>query len=334
VIQHDLLFIHSFLPVNWAIRECGNLLPKLKWLHWQHSAPSPKPDNCEYPLTGCYQDMPNSIFIYLNRTDISRVANRYSIEENRIYTVHNFINFERLFNLHPVTSELVDKYDLLDADTICVYPTRLVEPKQPEKIIKLMEQLKKTQKVRLIICNSWSNGKEEIAYKNKLQTNTSLTPEELIFTSSFNSKWCKDNNFNIQLGVPREVVVDLMRLSDLFILPSNSECCSMIMLEAIANKNLIVLNDDLLSLHEFGGQKMNGNNSTRALYMQFGSISRPIVSYNPSEEAWYRENALALIRAQEQDQSIQFFKFVRKRHNPKWVYFNELRPLLNLSHGK
>lgn len=329
VIQHDLLFINSFIPINWAIRQCAELLPDLKWLHWQHSAPSPKPNDCEYPFDGCYMGMPNSKFIYLNRTDIPGVAERYNIPENQVFVVHNFIDFERLFNLHPLTVELIDYYNLLDCDTLCIYPTRLVEPKQIDKVIALIAGIKNKQKARLVICNSYSNADKEKEYLLKLKE-CGLTSEELIFTSEFDSNWCKDNLIDIQLGIPREVTLDLMRLADLFILPSISECCSMIMLEAAANKNLIVLNDDVMSMHEFGGQKLNDIESKRALYMQFGSIARPIGSYLPSEEEWFRDHANKILDAQNHNQAIGFFKFVRKRHNPKWIYFNELKPLLDL----
>lgn len=328
VIQHDLLFIHDFLAINESIRKCGMLLPDLKWLHWQHSAPSKRPTTCEYPYTGCYSGMDNSKFIYLNRTDIPAVAKMYAIPENQISIVNNFIDFKTLFKLHPLTCELIDAYNLFDADTICIYPSRLVFAKQPDKIIKLFSKLKQIQKVRLIICNSWSNGEDEIAYMNKLKEESNLETSELIFTSEFKSKWCEENNHDITLGVPKDVVSDLMRISDLFILPSISECCSLIMLEAGANKNLMILNDDLWSLHEFGGQKKFGNKSEKAMYFEFGSLSRPIESYLPSEDAWYTDRARDIINYQTSNQAINFFRQIRLRHSPDWVYFNQILPLL------
>jgi hypothetical protein len=252
----------------------------------------------------------------------------YSIPENDIAVVHNFLDFNKLFKLHPLTTELVDYFNLLEADTICIYPTRITESKQIHKLIKLFEQLKLHQKVRLIICNSWSNGETEKALIKKLQASSHLLDHELIFTSQFESQWCKDNKFEIELGIPKEVVIDLMRLSDLFILPSISECCSMIMLEAAASKTLTVLNSDLWSLYEFGGQKLHGNTSLNTMYLEFGSSTRPILNYLPSEEQWYQENAKAILDYQRSNQAINFFKFVRKRHNPKWIYENEILPLL------
>ena len=329
VIQHDLLFIHEYAFMNWSIRKCAELLPNLKWLHWQHSAPSRRPLDCAYPFTGCYMGMNNSTFVYLNRTDIPEVAQRYSIPENQIALVHNFLDFDKMFRLHPLTKEIIQSQNLYKADTLCIYPTRLTEAKQIDKAIQLIEQLKvKGQEVRMIVCNSWSNGEQEIDYLKKLESESFLSKEELLFTSTFDSEWCKESEVDIKLGLPRAVVQDLLRLSDLFILPSISECCSMVMLEAAANKNLMILNQDLWSLHEFGGQIMNNSTSKNALYMEFGSCTRPIANYSPSEEEWYANKAQEILDYQNSNQAINFFKTVRKRHNPEWVYFNQIEPLL------
>jgi hypothetical protein len=102
----------------------------------------------------------------------------------------------------------------------------------------------------------------------------------------------------------------------------------MVMLEAAANKNLMILNQDLWSLHEFGGQIMNNSTSKNALYMEFGSCTRPIANYSPSEEEWYANKAQEILDYQNSNQAINFFKTVRKRHNPEWVYFNQIEPLL------
>lgn len=328
VFQHDLLFIHSYVPVNWAIRQCATLLPKLKWFHWQHSAPSKKPMDCKYPFTGCYEKLDNSTFIYLNKTDIPGVAERYNIPEGSIRIVHNFVDFKKSFNLHPLTCEFIDSFELFKADTICIYPTRVTPGKQIQKVIKLLEALKASgQEVKLIICNSWSNGDKEASLIEEYISNSTLTKNELIFTSEFDSQWAKDNSFNMKLGIPKQVVFDLQRIADLFILPSTSECCSLVMLEAVASKNLVILNSDLMSLYEFGGQKMNGDLGTRALYLEFGSITRPIGNYLPSEAEWYLDKAKSIINYQKANQSIEFFKYVRKRHNPEWVYFNQIFPL-------
>lgn len=324
---HDLMFLDNYLPLNWAVRTTGELLPKLKWFHWIHSAPSPR-KNYDYPHNGRYMPMKNAKWVYLNRTNIPELAAMYNLPENDIVLVHNFIDFVQYLKLHPITEEMVNSLNLLEADTICVYPCRLVESKQPNKLIKTMNYLQRRgQKVKLIICNPWSNAEVYTNYIKELRKISELG-DNLIFTSEFKSQWCKDHDENIELGVPRAVICDLMHLSDLFILPSKSESASLIMLEAALCKNLIVLNDDLWMAQEFGGQKINGNTSSRCLYSSYGSLSREIGNYLPTEEGWYENQALEIHNLQQANQAIQFFKFVRKRHNSKWIYFNELLPLI------
>jgi hypothetical protein len=128
-------------------------------------------------------------------------------------------------------------------------------------------------------------------------------------------------------------VLSLLSLSDLFVLPSVIEACSLIMLEAAITKNLVVLNDDLESLHEFGGARIEPFASKRALYFSFGSVTRPITQYLPSEADWFVDHARLLVEIQEQDRSLQFFKHVRKRHNPRWIYRQQLEPLLRQAGG-
>lgn len=326
LILHDILFLHDFVPVNCALRLALENYPKIKILSWQHSCPSLNQNNLLYPFTKCYEGLNNTTFIYLNHTDIPLVAKRYNIPENKVAIVHNFIDLERYFKLHPLTIELVNDFELLKADSICVYPSRLVAAKQPNKLIKLIEHLNKYQDTRLIICNSWTSSPEE-EYLETLKASSSLG-NKLIFTSEYESKWCKDNNWKIKNGVPSEVTSDLLRISDLFILPSIAECCSLIMLEASLNKNLMVINDDLWNCKEWGGQKLNGNISRNCLYQEFGSITRPISKYDPSEEKWFENAALEIMNYQKNNQAINFFRQTRQRHNPEWVYTNQIEPLL------
>lgn len=334
VLVHDLIFLHDFLPLNWSIRRAMKKLPNLKWLHWVHSAPSTPPKELGYPLIGCYTLPPNSEIVYLNRYDTLSIAQMFACPENKVRLVHNCIDPVKLFKLHPLTVEIIEHYSLLTADQICIYPSRAVSGKQPDKIIKLMASMKNyhNQEVRFIFCNSWTKNEEEQKFIKdliSLAKSLGLTKDDVCITSLFKSKWAEENNYDIELGVPREVILDLMRLSDLFILPSVSEACSIIMLEAGISKNLMLLNDDLDSLKDFGGTKLTTNSSEKAIYFSFGSIKKPIRSYNPSEEEWFKDHARVLIEYQKSNHAINFFKQVRKYHNPDYIYWSQLKPLLD-----
>jgi glycosyltransferase involved in cell wall biosynthesis len=331
-VTHDVIFLADFLPVNWAMRIAAESLPQVRWLHWIHSAPSQRPRKLEYPHSACYSGMVNSQYVCVNRTDVPRVRDMFGVPEGHVRTVHNFVDPVSFLDLHPLTAEFYERFKLYEADTICVYPTRLVTAKQADKIIKLISQIKALgQEVRLFVCNSYSNAEPEkklAGELTELSQTLGLTGEECVITSLIQSEWAKESGHNMELGVPNRVVRELMQLADLFVLPSISEACSVIMLEASITKNLMVLNRDLLTTSEFLGQELDPEHTKRGLSMSFGSLTRPVTGYLPDEPSWYADRARAVIAAQDRNQALQFFKYVRKYHSPIWVYRNQLLPLL------
>ena len=331
-LTQDVIFLREFVPVNWAMRIAAKSLPQLRWLHWLHSAPSERPQKPAYPFSACFSGMINSQYVCVNRTDVPRVRDMYAVPEGHVRTVHNFIDPVGFLDLHPLTAELCERHRLYEADTICIYPTRLVEAKQVDKTIKLMSQIKALGKeVRLLVCNSYSNASTEkklAGRLRKLATSLGLSADECVITSLLKSDWASEAGHDMEVGVPNRVVRELMQLGDLFVLPSISEACSVIMLEAGITKNLMVLNRDLLTTPEFLGQELDPEYTKRGLALSFGSLTRPITGYLPDEASWFADRARAILAAQERDQALQFFKYVRKYHNPLWVYRNQLLPLI------
>lgn len=331
-ITHDVAFLDSFVPVNWAARKAAARLPELWWLHWMHSAPSSRPRSLPYPKIGRYSEFPNSEMVYLNHTDVPRVAEMFCIPQSKVRVVHNWCDPISFFSLHPLSIEIMDQTKLLSRDFVCVYPTRLTPAKQPEKALKLLSYVEKLGfSVLLVLCNSYSNAETEKEYAQKLYSQAlklGLDPSSLCLTSTVQSRWCVDSEHNIELGVPQEVISDLFRLSDLFILPSLSEACSLILLEAAISKNCLVLNEDLWSMFEFGGHKTKGPASDKAIYMSFGSVLRPVTGYQPNEVAWFQARAKELVDFLQSDPAMRSFRYVRKHHNPDWIYHNQIAPLL------
>jgi glycosyltransferase involved in cell wall biosynthesis len=327
---HDLLFVSGFEPANLLLKEIIPTFQTVKWYSICHSGPSKRPitvseEDC------CYIPAPNVTYVSLNFTDVRRFSEMYEIPLGSIKVMHNFIDPETTYKWHPLTSEIYNNYKLWQVDYLCVYPTRITQSKGIEKAAKLVSALKSLgKKVCLIVANTWSNNPIEKALINEIKSEVDLNSNELLFTSELvESNWVTNNKHPIELGLPYEVVQDLIRYSDLFILPSMSEACSLSMLEAAMGKTTCVLNEDVWSLQEFGGQPMTNHSSNRVIYFQFGSTTRSIVSYHPSEKEWYLDHAKILDSEQSTDKSIQFFKYVRKYHSPMYVYENFLSPMIH-----
>jgi glycosyltransferase involved in cell wall biosynthesis len=331
-LTQDVVFLRSWVAVNCAMRQAAESLPAMRWLHWIHSAPSDRPEELAYPFSACFADMPRSLFICVNHTDAPALAAMYDVPVDRVRTVHNYVDPETFLCLHPLAAEFYTRYRLYEADTVCVYPTRLVKAKQIDKVVKLMSHLKRLgRSVRLFVCDSYANAEREQALARDLQEQArslGLSEDECVVTSLVQSRWAAQVGHKIEFGVPNQVVGELMQLADLFVLPSLSEACSMIMLEAGLTKNLTVLNRDLETTSEFLGPESEPEATDRGLTFSFGSAKRAIGGYLPDEETWYADRARMVIEAQEHDRAISFFKYVRKYHSPAWVYENQLQPLL------
>ncbi len=320
VITHDLLFLDCYLWANCAIREAQKELPNIKWLHWVHSGPGQRREET-WPMSELYRGLPNSQYCYPNGTDITKVAEMLNIPEGAVRKVFNTVSPLGLYDFHDLTKKLWTDYKLWDQDYICVYPTRCTYAKQPHKLINLMANIKAHQKkVKLIICNSWANGEDEIKFTQSMREEGEKlgVSSDLIITSELGKEW--------ELGVPRQVVTDLMRVSDMFVMPSISETASLVMLEAALAKNLIMVNEDLCCMMEFGGQRIDDGSSKRVIYSQLGSYTKNQID---ESDVWYCDQANRFIQYSEDDKAISFFKYVRRYHSPEWVYINQVQPLLS-----
>ena len=163
VLTHDWIFQGWFLNYNVAMRQAQPNL-KCRWLHWTHSAPSPRPLDLKEPHDCRYKMMPNSKLVYMNHYDVIRLAEMYSGWPDDVRVVHNPLDPRSFYKLHPLVEKLIDKYDLLSADIVDVYPvssTRF-DGKRVNRVIQILGEIKKQGKsVRFICCNAHANADRE-----------------------------------------------------------------------------------------------------------------------------------------------------------------------------
>ena len=280
MICHDLHFIDSYIPYCGAIHEvCQYDLIKAKWLLWTHSAPSSRvitEGNCHNYR---FQLPRGAKLVYLNNYHALALAEMYGTILSEVRVIPNSVDPRTFWNLHPLVTNLINKYDLLSSDYMGIYPlssTRMVDGKQVQKAVKVFAKLKaRGYTVRYVICNAHANAqaqKDAIKNLQSLFNSWGLTNDEVCFTSL-------EDGPQYEVGVPREVVSQLFLLSNLFVFSTMSENCSLILLEALLSKNLLVLNDDVPQLKEFGG--------TEALYMKFSS--KDTTTHYNNEELYYED---------------------------------------------
>jgi len=252
IITHDILFQTWFVTHNQAIRNIGKNHPEIKWIHWLHSGPSPRPSKLEYPHTLRFEGMPNSIFVSPNDTMRRKFAEMYNVPLKTIKTVNHTISQERHFEMQPISIEMIEKHGLVDCDGLVVWPTRIDHPegKGMFTAIHLVGQMNKFANIKFLFLNSWSSdprAKRNIKRMRAEAEKWGLPQEHLIFSSEWGPEY--------ENGVESEVVRDMLTVGDMFVFPSRTETFSLGMLEAAIHKNMLILNEDLVVMKELAGDR-------------------------------------------------------------------------------
>jgi len=318
-VTHDLHFIDTFTPYCAAIHYlCETKQIKGKWLLWTHSAPSGQINvSKESPHRFRYQLPLGAKLVYLNNYHALDLAEMYNTTLSEVRVVPNSVDPRTFMNLHPLVYDLINKYDLLSADYMGIYPlssTRMVDGKQIQKAVKVMSKLKERgHVVRYIICNAHANADHEKYTIQKLQESFmgfGLSPSEVIFTSL-------EQVPEYEHGVPREVVSQLFQLSNVFVFPTISENCSLILLEAMMSKNILVLNDDARMLREFAQEN--------ALYFKFSS--REYKTSYDDEENYYLDIAKIIENQMLINKPLRAQRSLLKLNNIDYVFKTYIEPL-------
>ena len=252
----------------------------------------------------------------MNYYDVLRLAEMYAGTMDDVRVVYNPLDPRSFYNFDPLVCELTRRFNLLDADIIDVYPissTRF-QGKQVDKVLRVLAEIKKQGKsVRFICPNAHANGEQEkLAIDSLISRGIEfgLSRGDMIFTSLEGKKY--------EMGVPKEIVSQLFLLSNLFIFPTLSENCPLILLEAALSKNLLVLNESFQPLREFFGEN--------ALYFKFGSLIEK-VDYS-DEDKWYKDVAMIIISELNKNKPLNAFTKLKQKFNRQYIFKNQLEPIL------
>ncbi len=305
VLTHDII-LHSFYkPYFDAVQEWD--VGKILWLHWIHSRP-----------TSRHQMLPGYI-IYPNASEKALVCSNFSLqgEEHRVRVnrASHSIDPLELFPYSPLTKDLIKASDFLGGDFSLVYPRGGDPGKQTEKILYLLAGAEEAgHSFRLLIVDWQSQGDKFQKYIDKME----LLAEELgildyvHFTSRLDDR-CSQ-------GIPRQSVIELLDLSNIYIHPSNGETYGLVIQEAILRGNLVVLNYDESPMRELFGEA--------GIYMDFGS-STTSRKYEPDEKTFWKDEAKRLIAEYKQNRTL-VAKCKSIREWTTLAMWKEFEPLLYL----
>lgn len=316
-IMHDILYQGWHLVHNIAIREAQKELPHVRFLEFTHSLPVNRPQYMEFPFSARYTDMPKTKFVYPTYSGISALAKQYDIPEGKCAVVYNSLPL--LETMSQDVQQVAKHIDVLQAQIVMVYPARLTTGKKFEKVAALAGAIQKQteQSTKVIFCDFPSADISSKAYKEMIRIEGEkfgLRNGDLLFTS----------DIGYPDGFPRQGVLELFTLSNLFVCPSFSESFGLTVLEAASRGNFIVLNEAVPALKELGG--ILGAYFMRWDARNFGYDTQE--TYHPSEAQYYEEHGQNIVNAMREDQCLHAKTIVRKQYHIAWICKNQLMPLL------
>ena len=316
-IMHDILYQGWHLVHNVAIRRAQRSLPGVKFLAFTHSLPVNRPQKLEEPFSARFTPMPNTRFVYPSYSGIGALARQYDVPQGSCAVVYNSLPLLEI--LSKDTQRVADSLDLLNADILIIYPGRLTPGKRFEKVSALAGaiQRKTEQHTRVVFCDFPSADIPGQVYKSIIRTEGQkfgLENDDMVFTS----------DLGYEQGFPREGVLELFGLSNLFLCPSYSESFGLTVLEAASRGNFLVLNEAVPALKELG-------DSLGAYFMRWDARNFGYDTherYVPSEQAYYEEHGGIIVRSMREDPSLRAKTRVRTQYHGAWICRNQLMPLL------
>jgi hypothetical protein len=77
------------------------------------------------------------------------------IEDRLVKVAPHPVDWENMFDFHPLTRALIQEYDLYAPDVFAIYPARMDRGKQPEKLMRLFAALKSPSSTSFYQAASW-----------------------------------------------------------------------------------------------------------------------------------------------------------------------------------
>jgi glycosyltransferase involved in cell wall biosynthesis len=323
---HDFMFIGWFMPYGLACSDAGRSLPNVRWLHWVHSVPTGQRDYWNAPEWG-----PAHRVIYPNSSDRVRVAEAFKGKPADVRVIPHIKDLRTWFDFDQETCDFISEYPaVMQADVVQIYPASVdrLGAKRVREVMFIFSQIKKLGKsVCLVLATQWATGKqqrEEIDRYKKIAFGFGLKiGEEVVFSSDWKKgqgKGGDQERAKYDVGLPRNILRELMQCSNLFIFPTKEESFGLVLPEAsLSGGALCVLNKSLQQQIEISGYT--------ALYFDFGSFHHT-VNLEVPEEKFFHDVAMLILGRMKEDESLNTRTFMRKTYNWDNLYRNYYGPIL------
>ncbi|MGL4738712.1 MAG: glycosyltransferase [Cellulosilyticaceae bacterium] len=316
-LLHDIHYQGWHLIHNIALHLAQPQLPHLRFLAFTHSAPEPPPNQLIWPFSARFMPLPYTHYVYPTSSGLQALARQFNVPSTSCHVVSNTL--DPLLGLSPETHRIHDQVNLLANDFLIIYPARLTPSKKLEKVAALSAKIHEVSglKVQIIFCDFSCADITPSVYKDLI-----LKHGELFGLPGGSISFTSDLGF--PEGLPRESVLELLGLSNLFICPSYSESFGLTLLEAASRGNFLVVNDAVPALAELGTRL----GAYKMRWDALGFSVRTTEHYHPSESAYYLEHAQRIITLMQENTVIAAKTLARTQYNPEYIFKTQLLPLL------
>ena len=253
VLTHDLIYQPAQWLAHVAARRIARSYPSISWLHWVHSATALNTAD----RTGKYRDelrgvFPNSRLVVMHGEELTRKAGAFGYEVDQAVIIPNALDITEYW--HVAAQQAVDRWGLMLADCVIVYPCRLDRGKQPHIVIEVAAALQAAGvDTRAVIVDFHSTAGDKATYRDELKAQAKAAGAQVFFTSDLEGN---EPGYPWAYAIPHKAALDLMSLADVLVHPSMSESDSSILAEAMWARAGLVLNFDLPPMRQHDGHAL------------------------------------------------------------------------------
>jgi glycosyltransferase involved in cell wall biosynthesis len=278
-----------------------------RYIAWCHDATYIDPhyigfgDRSRYPWNRLCRKVEGVCYVAITDSRRKALSSLLGIPVEEIRVVHDAIDLDAIFGLHPKTRRLIAKYDLYEKDLLLLFPTRILPRKNIHIAIRIIHSLNEMGvRTTLIITGPPDPHNPDVMDHfidlKRMRSSLGLDEGVLFLYDEGNGKeWL----------VPDEVMPDFFKIADALLLTSRVEGFGIPIIEAGAYK-LPVFANDIPQFREIGGED--------TFY------------FNMEEEP--RDIAKRIIQVYEGLRPSRMFKKVVRHFSWPMIFKNRIEPLL------
>jgi glycosyltransferase involved in cell wall biosynthesis len=254
LIAHNVASLHKNLALTAAIKEIYPLPGCPSLILWHHDlaweAPRYRRDmHPGYPWNLLRSPWPGATHVVVSEYRRQQLSDLLGIPRETIQVITNGVDINTFFKFEPLTIQLIEQLNLIQANPLILLPVRLTPRKNIELALRVIAELRHEYPgVRLLVTGpEGPHNPGNAIYKQKLfDLRRDLHLEGVVHFLA-----------EVITGfIPDATIADFYRLADALLFPSREEGFGIPLIEA-AFSSMPVFCSDIPVLHELGGEDVS-----------------------------------------------------------------------------